>query len=981
MSLGRIIRSKICPPAVAETVVPRLRLEQRLRDLVARTPVLAVTATAGAGKTTAVVQALGDDGRLAWLTLDDGDVAPGRLLTYLEATLASRAATEALADGLTHVEAAGLLAESLEDVVLVLDEAERIAAAPAALGVLEAFLRYLPPSARIVLISRRDLPLGRIGPASVAVVGEAELAFTAEEAGAALARVSPAPPDAEAAVAATDGWVTGVLFEAWRLPGTEDPFRSYLSTQILDALTEPERELLVLTAPLQRVDADAAARLGVADARTVLERLRQRHLPVTWEGAALRCHARFREVLGQLLLERGETVVRRQRRRHGELLRGWGLLEEAADELLAAGEHEAGIEVAEQAVRPVIERLDLDVADRWLEYVPDGALAGLPSLLTAQLVVALGREDFARGRRTAEARLAAPKPEALPAHTLSLMAWCLWIGGAADRARDVERLMPPGPERRITRYQLLLSDDEPWPERDAPPSPTGSPLDGLLLRTHVVAGRLSLVRDSPPTRWAPALVRPWRIEAARAMGRLDEAHEGVRAALAADVVSPRLRGVVAPHVYADLGRVDEALALVREARPEILAHACVVWEFQSLLVEVRLLLRHDVDREHAAAILAAMRARPELGRYAFLAEQAELWEGFALLLDGHDARAHDRLRSAVGRMRSGRRILELPAAAVYLAEAAWRMGDEDGADRAADVALEAAAEQATNHGLLQALADFPGVLVRRLDAEPGADSAWHDLGRILAARSVDVGRALDRHVHFHDLGAPRLVIDGATVRPQITKSLEVLACLAGARGQRATRAALMEAVFDGRSDHSARTYLRQALHRLREVLPDDAEVALDRDLVAVSGVTVTTDSGRFERMLDEAGRLADADRLDALERALSLYETGEYLAGRQTTWIDERRAQLAELAAAARHDAAELRFAANELGAAQAHLDAALTVDPYRERAWRLAMRIAAAYGDGDRVLSVFRRCERALGELGVAPSASTRRLVQALRR
>jgi LuxR family transcriptional regulator, maltose regulon positive regulatory protein len=56
-------------------------------------------------------------------------------------------------------------------------------------------------------------------------------------------------------------------------------------------------------------------------------------------------------------------------------------------------------------------------------------------------------------------------------------------------------------------------------------------------------------------------------------------------------------------------------------------------------------------------------------------------------------------------------------------------------------------------------------------------------------------------------------------------------------------------------------------------------------------------------------------------------------------------------------------------------------IDPYRERAWRLAMRIVAAYGDDDRVIAVFRRCERALVEVGIAPSPSTRRLLDALRR
>jgi len=66
----------------------------------------------------------------------------------------------------------------------------------------------------------------------------------------------------------------------------------------------------------------------------------------------------------------------------------------------------------------------------------------------------------------------------------------------------------------------------------------------------------------------------------------------------------------------------------------------------------------------------------------------------------------------------GDRILELPTAAVYLAEAYWRAGDEDASDQAADLALDAAQRQGSNHLLLQALDDVPAVPTRRLDAEP-----------------------------------------------------------------------------------------------------------------------------------------------------------------------------------------------------------------------------------------------------------------------
>ena len=88
--------------------------------LVDRYPVVWVAATAGAGKTTAVVEAgRYIDRPIAWLTLDATDAAPGRLVTYLEAALTRRApqvdgvGTGALARRIPHAEAAGLLAEAV----------------------------------------------------------------------------------------------------------------------------------------------------------------------------------------------------------------------------------------------------------------------------------------------------------------------------------------------------------------------------------------------------------------------------------------------------------------------------------------------------------------------------------------------------------------------------------------------------------------------------------------------------------------------------------------------------------------------------------------------------------------------------------------------------------------------------------------------------------------------------------------------------
>ncbi len=274
-----VIQRKLAIPEVSERALGRPRLDRLLAMLVERYPVVWVAATAGAGKTTAVVQAARAIERpVSWLTLDATDAAPGRLVTYLEAALTRCSpqvrgvGTGALARRIAHAEAAGLLAEAVgtSPVLLVIDELERLAEAPEALAALGGLLRYAPPSMRIVLISRRELAIDMGNAATlgrVAAVGEGDLAFTTEEAARALADVGRGEVDPIAAVEATGGWVAGVLFEAWRsedhvagLGGEADPLYGYLSSQILELLDDEDREFLVATSLLDEVSPPAPRR-------------------------------------------------------------------------------------------------------------------------------------------------------------------------------------------------------------------------------------------------------------------------------------------------------------------------------------------------------------------------------------------------------------------------------------------------------------------------------------------------------------------------------------------------------------------------------------------------------------------------------------------------------------------------------------------------------------------------------------------------
>jgi DNA-binding SARP family transcriptional activator len=241
----------------------------------------------------------------------------------------------------------------------------------------------------------------------------------------------------------------------------------------------------------------------------------------------------------------------------------------------------------------------------------------------------------------------------------------------------------------------------------------------------------------------------------------------------------------------------------------------------------------------------------------------------------------------------------------------------------------------------------------------------------------------DARVELREFGEPAILVDGRPApRPRIAKSYELLAFLTSRSRPEATREELLTALFDGRTDESARSYLRQALHQLREVLPEEVELVSDGARVSLGeSLLVSSESSRLERLLAEAARLQGEQRLDATLSALAIADRGDYLPGMGAAWAEDRRDSLSRLVADARLGAAELAFAAGRYGEAERLVDAILERDPFREGAHRLKMRIASAIGDEDRVITAYRRCERALGEIGIGPSSSTRQLLETLRR
>jgi ATP/maltotriose-dependent transcriptional regulator MalT/DNA-binding SARP family transcriptional activator len=991
-----VIESKLAPPPLPERLVARARLDELTNGLIDDHRVLWVCATAGAGKTTAVVQAVArNPRRLAWLTVDETDRAPGRLLTYLEAALALAApnvagvATAALAERVPHAEAAGLLAAAVDvPTILVVDEVERFADSEPAQRVLAALARHAPDALRLVLVSRRG-PLPAFagdGPPGHVVVGEDELAFTRDEAAAALKRGGAATIDPEDAVRMTGGWVTGVLFETWRSEqhvtghgGEVDALHGYLSTQILEQLDEDDREFLVVSSVLGRVDARRAQALGLPDAAGRLASLRASHLPATWDAdGSLRCHPRFREYLLCCLERRGSAGEGMVRRAHARLLVDEGLHEEAVEEFLLAGAPREAVASVEHSIAALVERLDFPVAERWLREV--GVYAGPDRLGIAagELMLAVGQEQHARAAALGDELAARGLRDALlhsNGRAAVLLSWSYFHVGRVDDAAAILDAGSALPDVEFARHLLTLVDHD---DVDlALPRPSGGPLDGLLMRLRYAHGKLSDVYDVPQSSFAIAMSSAWRIAALRASGATEQALELLESFMP-DEFDSGLPDLVGCEIYADLGRSEDAWLSLARARERIKRSGSTFLLLLSFAVEAKLELRLNQDAARAEAVLDALWRHPSGRTYRFIAEQGDTWHGRLLLLRGEDLAAAERLQAAVRSMVAGDRILELPAAAVYLAEASWRLGDEDAADRAADVALAAAERQGADFGLVQALAEFPAVAARRIDAEAGRQSAWHSIARRLLAQGRAAMPQLAPLVVLRDLGAAAVVVDDVAHAPRIKKSYELLSFLLTRPQRAAARAEVLEALFDGRIDDSARSYLRQAIRELRAIAEDLLTVD-DLSIAIAPAIVVVSESERAVAALAEAEHLVGEARLDALRDALAALRA-DFLPGVSSPWVDGRRSELRDLWADAQADAATLAYQHGRFAEADQLLRALLEADPLREASWRLRIRLAHELGDDDAMLVAYRRCWRALGELGLEPSAATRALMVQLR-
>ncbi len=996
-----LIRSKTRIPALAQVVIARERVVGTLARAAEGHRVLEVVASAGSGKTTAAVQFLASrDGPRAWLTLGEADGSPGRFVTYLAAALddvvpgASEQTQARLAAGVSPADCAAMLAEALpEDATVVIDDLHHIEDRPPVLAVLRALTGAVTPGALVVLVSRRSLSAELSRSVLTGAAGRmpgGSLAFTSDEVGA-LLEAHDVDAEPEAVADASGGWAAGIVFDAVRgrraAPGTaaDDPFFEYLGAEVLAPIAPDVRAAVVRSAVLEIVEPHGLATLlDVPSADALYLEIRRQHLPATIEPEGLRYHPRFREFLLSLL-DRDPAARRTLLVRDARRLEEEGQVEEAADRFLAAGACEEAAACVEAAGPGLIVRGDWDKADRWCALLGEDLLSRRAALRGVQLgaVLAGRRPDLpalaTRLLASGEyARLAEEAPEAAATAAFGVHLTGDW--------RRASRMLPPdgtAPVVRATRYVLEVGSGEgpprPWPLHEMPADRTQI---GLVECGRYFQGRFDDIDEMRrDDEGVGARTSVYYIASLRERGRLGDARTWLELARPSATVSEwrefwlHMEGELA---FAE-GDREGGLAMVREARAMARARAHGPADHAIFAVtEGKMLVRLGRVDEAAERLREAMAWSRGRGLPAFW-EQAATWLAAARLAqEEHPDAVTELLHEAIDGMEAADRRLEQPAALVFLAEARWRAGDDDGHDEAAHRALEVAEHMGSFGPLVAALADVPDVLSRCIDAGGAREADWRRLARAGEASHASSTTAEARIV-IGTLGRLRVAVDGTERDVNPSRAIDIAAEVARAGWRGVPRADLVELL----SEHSvdAQNYLRQVVHRLRRIAPEGVELTSEDGMLrwTPAGAVVTEDDV-LRALLAQVGRETGDMRLRTLAAALELAERGVLVTAADTGTAAELRAALIAAVAEARREYARLLLTAGRATEAVAAARGAVTAEPLREDGWCLLMRASAAADGPAAVAPVYAECAASLAEIGLEPSAGTRDLLRRLR-
>ncbi len=246
------------------------------------------------------------------------------------------------------------------------------------------------------------------------------------------------------------------------------------------------------------------------------------------------------------------------------------------------------------------------------------------------------------------------------------------------------------------------------------------------------------------------------------------------------------------------------------------------------------------------------------------------------------------------------------------------------------------------------------------------------------------------------LGAFHAEHNGESIHGFATdKSRALLAYLAVEHGRPHRRESLASLLWPDQSDELARQSLRQALSHLKQALgggkfllisPQDIQLNPQSDVWTDVGVVESLQQACERHPHRSQGRCLPC--LDRQEQLLKYY-TGDFLAGFPSQnsesfeeWVILTRERLHQKAMNAHIALAGIHEHRGDLTASLKHIREQIHLEPWREEAHRIAIRLLAQMGERSSALLQYQTCQRLLEkELAVSPSAETTALYEAIQK
>jgi LuxR family transcriptional regulator, maltose regulon positive regulatory protein len=509
-----LIQTKLYQPRTRSDLIPRAHLLGRLNAGLSGNVTL-LCAPAGFGKTTLLAQWLQTSDRsTAWLSLDEEDNELRVFVRSLTATLQSVfpdafQATASLFEALQYPppsELASLfindLADLPEDVVLVLDDYHLIHTSEVH-TLLEVLIEHLPAQRHLVLSTRSDppLPLARWRVRGyLNDLRSPDLRFTLKETEAFLTRALDTELAHETAGALeelTEGWIAVLRLTVLSLRSTSDRtaflerlrnspdhfVSSYLLEEILSKQSPFVQELLVRTSMLEPFCAGLCVAIMGGDTshtqvQATLDWLESANLflvPLDEHQGWYRFRHLFKGLLQQRLqAQSSQEELAMLHKRASAWYDKQGLVEEALDHAMTAGDAASAARLVEAQFLWAFEQEQLVQMERWLRLLPEeqiqgsplllftrawilqahGQLAELPRLLTAAEQLLASTDLGARNRDNPQIRLQ---------HALIAIGWSLfhYLTGqtqtSLESARSALEWTPPGEEYLANFAMMFLA--------------------------------------------------------------------------------------------------------------------------------------------------------------------------------------------------------------------------------------------------------------------------------------------------------------------------------------------------------------------------------------------------------------------------------------------------------------------------------------------------------------------------------------------